>query len=57
VRQSNFVWNGGDGPSLAKDEGQLLRRLGAADIMQWNTFPTKLQKGPFDAASSVRDLL
>ena len=48
---------GGDGPSLAEDEEQVLRRLGAAVIMQWNTLPTKLQKELFDAASQVGDLL
>jgi hypothetical protein len=48
---------GGDGPSLAEDEEQVLRRLGAAVLMQWNTLPTKLQKELFDAASQVGDLL
>ena len=50
--------NGGlDGPSLAADEEQVLRRLGAAVIMRWNTLPTKLQKELFDAASAAGDLL
>jgi hypothetical protein len=48
---------GSDGPSLAEDEEQVLRRLGAAVIMRWNTLPTKLQKELFDDASSVGDLL
>ena len=48
---------GGDGPTLAEDEEQVLRCLGAAVIMQWNTLPTKLQKELFDGASSVGDLL
>jgi len=48
---------GGDGPTLAEDEEQVLRRLGAAVIMRWNTLPTKLQKELFDGASSVGDLL
>ena len=47
----------GDGPSLAEDEEQVLRRLGAAVIMRWNTLPTKLQKELFDGASSIGDLL
>jgi hypothetical protein len=47
----------GDGPSLAEDEEQVLRRLGAAVIMRWNTVPTKLQKELFDAASQMGDLL
>jgi hypothetical protein len=49
--------DGGDGPSLAEDEEEVLRRLGAAVIMRWNTLPTKLQKELFEAASSVGDLL
>jgi len=48
---------GGDGPTLAEDEEQVLRRLGAAVIMRWNTLPTKLQKELFDGATSVGDLL
>jgi hypothetical protein len=48
---------GGDGPSLAQDEEQVLRRLGAAVLMRWNTLPTKLQKELFDAASQVGGLL
>lgn len=46
-----------DGAIPAEDEEQVLRCLGAAVIMQWNTLPTKLQKELFDAASSMRDLL
>lgn len=48
---------GGDSRSLAEDEEQVLRCLGAAVIMRWNTLPTKLQKELFDGASSVGDLL
>ena len=48
---------GGDGSTLAEDEEQVLRRLGAAVIMRWNTLPTKLQKELFDTASSMGDLL
>ena len=47
----------GAGPTLAEDEEHVLRCLGAAVIMQWNTLPTKLQKELFDNASSVGDLL
>jgi len=47
----------GDGPSPAEDGEQVLRCLGAAVIMRWNTLPTKLQKELFDAGSSVRDVL
>jgi len=39
------------------DEDRILRCLGAAVIMRWNTIPTKLQKELFDNASSVGDLL
>jgi hypothetical protein len=47
----------GDGRTLAEDEEQVLRHLGAAVIMRWNTLPTKLQKELFDSASSLADLL
>jgi hypothetical protein len=47
----------GDGASLAEDEEQVLRCLGAAVVMQWNTLPTKLQRELFDNASSMGDLL
>jgi hypothetical protein len=46
-----------DRPAIAEDEGHILRNLGAAVIMRWNTIPTKLQKELFDDASSVGDLL
>jgi hypothetical protein len=46
-----------DGPTLAEDEEQVLRCLGAAVIMQWNTLPTKLQRELFDNASSAGDML
>ncbi len=39
-----------------KDD-KILRCLGAAVIMRWNTFPTKLQKELFDNASSIGELL
>jgi len=48
---------GGEGPPLSEDEEQVLRCLGAAVIMRWNTLPTKLQKELFDNASSVGDIL
>jgi hypothetical protein len=47
----------GDHPTLAEEEERILRCLGAALIMQWNTLPTKLQKELFDNASSMGDLL
>ena len=47
----------GDHLTLAEEEERILRCLGAAVIMQWNTLPTKLQKELFDNASSMGDLL
>ena len=52
---------GGGPPAALKDasgeEDQILRSLGAALIMRWNTIPTKLQKELFEDASSIGDLL
>jgi hypothetical protein len=45
------------GASLAEEEEHILRCLGAAVIMHWNTLPRKLQRELFDYASSVGDLL
>ena len=41
----------------AEVEERVLRCLGAAVIMQWNTIPTKLQRELFDTAGSVGDVL
>jgi hypothetical protein len=35
------------------EEEKILRCLGAAVILTWNTIPTKLQRSLFDAASSI----
>ena len=43
--------------SVAKIEEHILRCLGAAVIMQWNTIPTKLQRELFDTAGSMGDVL
>jgi len=43
--------------ALTEEEGRILRCLGASVIMQWNTFPRKLQRELFDNASSVGELL
>ena len=43
--------------SLAADEEHILRCLGAALIMQWNTLPTKLRRELFDSAGSMGELL
>ena len=45
------------GATLAEEEERILRCLGAAVIMHWNTLPTKLQRELFDHASSMGDLL
>jgi hypothetical protein len=38
-------------------EDQVLRCLGAALIMQWNTLPAKLQRELFDSAGDMGELL
>ena len=45
------------GATLAEEEEHILRCLGAAVIMHWNTLPRKLQRELFDHASSMGDLL
>jgi hypothetical protein len=42
---------------LAAQEEHVLRCLGAALIMQWNTLPQKLQRELFDNASSMGEVL
>lgn len=42
---------------LAAEEEHVLRCLGAALIMQWNTIPTNLQRELFDNAGSMGSLL
>jgi hypothetical protein len=46
-----------DPRTVAEIEEHILRCLGAALIMQWNTIPTKLQRELFDTAGSLGDLL
>jgi hypothetical protein len=43
--------------TLAAEEDHILRCLGAALTMQWNTLPTELQKTLFDNAGSMGELL
>ncbi len=43
--------------TVAEIEEHVLRCLGAAVIMQWNTIPTKLQRELFDTAGSLGDVL
>jgi len=45
------------GLTLADEEDHVLRCLGAALIMQWNTLPTKLRRDLFDNAGSMGALL
>ena len=42
--------------TVAEVEEHILRCLGAAVIMQWNTIPTKLQRELFDTAGSLGDV-
>jgi len=46
-----------DTGALAEEEEHVLRCLGAALIMQWNTLPTKLQRELFDHAGSMGEPL
>jgi len=46
-----------DGAGLAKEEGHVLRCLGAALILQWNTLPRKLRRELFDNAGSMGELM
>jgi len=45
-----------DRNALTEIEEHILRCLGAAVIMQWNTIPTKLQRELFDTAGSLGDV-
>jgi hypothetical protein len=46
-----------EGETLAAEEEHVLRCLGGALIMQWNTLPTKLRRELFDNAGSMGELL
>lgn len=54
--QSEVVGNRRDSNAVAEIEEHILRCLGAAVIMQWNTIPTKLQRELFDTAGSLGDI-
>jgi hypothetical protein len=45
------------GVTLAKEEEYVLRCLGAALILQWNTLPKTLQRELFDNAGSMGELM
>lgn len=49
--------DGGQAFGLTEEDSRILRCLGAAVVMRWNTLPTKLQRDLFDIASSVGDLV
>src|ERR1044072_7163051 len=42
--------------ALVEEDGQILKCLGAAVLMRWNTVSTKLQRELFDCASTIGDL-
>ena len=44
-----------DRPTAPADRDNILRCLGAAVIMRWNTVPTKLQRKLFEDASAIVD--
>lgn len=46
-----------NGVTIVEEEEHILRCLGAALIMQWNTVPIKLRRELFDNASSMGELL
>jgi hypothetical protein len=46
-----------DHAALAAEEENILKFLGAALIMQWNTLPAKLQRELFDTAGSMGELV
>jgi hypothetical protein len=46
-----------DRKSVAEVDEHILRCLGAAVIMHWNTIPRKLQRELFDTAGSLGDVL
>jgi hypothetical protein len=58
--EKNAVWNTQQdqtNQTTLAAEDQILRCLGAALIMQWNTLPAKLQKELFDNAGDMGELL
>jgi hypothetical protein len=55
--QDKIVGKRLDRKAAAEIEEHILRCLGAAVIMQWNTIPTKLQRELFDTAGSLGDVL
>lgn len=56
LAQDEVVGKRLDCKAVAESEEHILRCLGAAVIMQWNTIPAKLQRELFDTAGSLGDL-
>jgi rubrerythrin len=46
-----------EGVALAQEEEYILRCLGAALILQWNTLPRKLRRELFDHAGAMGEML
>jgi hypothetical protein len=57
VPQADAAAMPADRRTVAEVEEHVLRCLGAAVIMQWNTIPTKLQRELFDTAGSLGDVM
>ena len=55
--QYEVVGKGFNCKAVAENDEHILRCLGAAVIMQWNTIPAKLQRELFDTAGSLGDVL
>jgi hypothetical protein len=55
IRSTEFEQT--DGANPAQEEDQILRCLGAALILQWNTLPQKLRRELFDNAGAMGELL
>jgi hypothetical protein len=43
--------------NISANEDRMLRYLGAALILQWNTLPAKLQRELFDSAGAMGEIL
>jgi hypothetical protein len=54
--QDEVAGKSADSRTVAEIEEHILRCLGAAVIMQWNTIPKKLQRDLFDTAGSLGDV-
>ncbi|MDT3686752.1 MAG: hypothetical protein RO009_17110 [Pseudorhodoplanes sp.] len=57
IRAPESAWVPSDHAAIADGEEHILRCLGAAVIMEWNSIPAKLRRELFDSASSMGELL